>query len=549
MANFYDTMKKVQSNVSVTENGMQGYKTTYHPLLDMNFKVTSYRKLTNEQICKDVDTIIAEQGDAKYLLKFLFMVRGVREGLGERRLFRVALKHLLFNASFDNKDEIIKDLIKKQIVEYGRYDDLFIFIGTVYQDYMIETVLNQLKKDYANMEAQKAVSLLAKWMPSENTSSVETRKLAKIFIKSFGASAKEYRQTLSALRAYLKVTETYTSANEWDKIDYNQVPSKANLKYKDAFLKHDEERRRDYLAALRVGVDKEGKAVKINSSVNFPHEIVNKYAPTSGWSLRLNPYDEALEQLWKNLKQKDGLNNTIVVRDGSGSMTSTIGSGSTTALDVSTALAIYCSEHLNAEFKDKFLTFSAHAKLIDLSGETNLHNKLQRVFREDDCANTNIEDVFNVILDTAVNGNVAPEDMPAQVLIISDMEFDGAYGGNRFNGTSNVFKKAATKYANAGYKLPKLVFWNVCSRTNTIPVTQNENGVILVSGFSVNTLNMVLNGKTDPFLSLVDELDTKEYAAIPYLENVKPAKLTYTPNKTNTKRATAKKSNKPSWLA
>ena len=551
MANFYDTMKKVQNNVSVTENGMEGYKTTYHPLLDLNFKVTSYRKLTNEQICKDVDSIIAEQGDARYLLKFLFMVRDVREGLGERRLFRVALKHLIFNASFDNKDEIVKDLIKNQIVEYGRYDDLFIFMGTYLQDYMIETVLNQLKQDYANMEAQKAISLLAKWMPSENTSSAETRKLAKVFIKSFGASAKEYRQTLSALRAYLKVTETYTSANEWDKIDYNQVPSKANLKYKDAFLKHDEERRRDYLAALRVGVDKEGNKVKINSSVNFPHEIVAKYTKKSYWSLQLCEYDEALEQLWKNLKQKDGLNNTIVVRDGSGSMTSTIGNGDTTALDVSTALAIYCSEHLNAGFKDKFLTFSNRAKLIDLSAETNLHNKLKKVFKEDDCSNTNIEDVFDVILNTAVNGNVSPEDMPAQVLIISDMEFDGAYGGNRFNGTSNVFKKAATKYANAGYKLPKLVFWNVCSRTNTIPVTQNENGVILVSGFSVNTLNMVLNGKTDPFLSLVDELETKQYEAIPYLENVKPSnsKLTHTPNKTNTRKANTKKVAKPSWLA
>ena len=144
------------------------------------------------------------------------MVRDVREGLGERRLFRVALQHLISKANFSNKDEIINDLIKNQIVEFGRYDDLYaIFMGTKYQDTMIETVLNQLKQYYANMEKNKPISLLAKWMPSENTSSAETRKLAKVFIKSFGASAKEYRQTLSKLRAYLKVIETYTSANEW----------------------------------------------------------------------------------------------------------------------------------------------------------------------------------------------------------------------------------------------------------------------------------------------------------------------------------------------
>ncbi len=539
MADFYGTMQKVQDNVSITENGMSGYKTTYHPLLDMNFKVTSYRNLTNKDICNDIDKILAEKDDAKYLLKFLFMVRDVREGLGERRLFRVALQHLISRANFTNKDEIISDLVKNQIVEFGRYDDLYaIFMGTKYQDTMIETVLNQLKQDYANMEKNKPISLLAKWMPSENTSSAETRKMAKVFIKAFGTSAKDYRQALSKLRAYLKITETYTSANEWGKIDYNQVPSKANLKYKDAFLKHDEERRRDYLAALRVGVDKDGKEVKINSTVNFPHEIVTKY--------RDGNYDEALEQLWKNLKQKDGLNNTIVVRDGSGSMTSLIGNGRTCALDVSTALAIYCSERLNGTFKDKFITFSSNAKLVDLSDKTNLRDKLSRCYQETECSNTNIENVFNLILNTVIEGNIKPEDMPEQVLIISDMEFDPAasrgsgyftYGG--MNADTNVFKKAAKNYNDAGYKLPKLVFWNVCSRTNTIPMKQNENGVVLVSGFSVNTLNMVLNGQTSPWLALLDEVDSKIYKDIAYLENI---------SLTNNNTSKVKSSKKPSFL-
>ncbi len=538
---FYGTMKKVQNNVSITENGMEGYKTTFHPLLDMNFKVTSYRKLTDADICKDIDLVLAEQGDARYLLKFLFYVRGVREGLGERRLFRVALNHLIKVSDFKNKDEIVKDLIKTQIVEFGRYDDLFVFIGTEYQDFMVQTVLSQLKQDFTNMNNNKPISLLAKWMPSENASSPKTKKLAKIFIKSFGATSKEYRQLLSKLRAYLKVIETYTSANEWSKIDYNQVPSKANLKYKDAFLRHDEERRRDFLAALRVGVDKDGKEVKINSSVNFPHEIVTKYFNCDGWYSHLTDYDEALEQLWKNLKQKDGLNNTIVVRDGSGSMTSKVGSGNTTALDVSTALAIYCSERLNDTFKDKFITFSSQAKLVDLSMCQSLHSKLQTCLCYSDCSNTNIENVFNLILKTAVEGKVKPEDMPEQILIISDMEFDSSYGYNHFNSDSNVFRNAQTKYASAGYKLPKLVFWNVCSRTNTIPLTQNENGVVLVSGFSVNTLNMVLNGETDPFLALVKELDVKTYDSIPYLENVTKAGIKWSGN-------TISKMDKPSWL-
>ena len=542
MSNFYDTMQKVQTNVSVTENGMVGYKTTYHPLLDMNFKVSSYRHASDIEIISDINKVLAEKADARYLLKFLFMVRGVREGLGERRLFRVALKHVLTTTNFENKTEIVKNLIDTQIAEFGRYDDLFeVFMGSEYEPYLIESLLKQLKSDYSNMEAGKPISLLAKWMPSENTSSNKTKQLAKKLIKSFGATSKEYRKTLSALRAYLKVTEVYTSANKWDEINYNEVPSKANLKYKDAFLKHDEERRRDYLAALRVGVDKDGKTVKINSSVNFPHEIVSKYMSGGYWRSGLTSYDEALEQLWKNLKQKDGLANTIVVRDGSGSMTCSIGDGKTTALHVSTALAVYCAERLNADFKDKFITFSSRAQLVDLSKCASLHSKLEVCLRYDDCSNTNIQNVFNLILNTAVEGNIKPEDMPEQILIISDMEFDGN-GYNRFNSGSNVFKVAAEAYKNAGYKLPKLVFWNVNSRTNTIPLTQNENGVILVSGFSVNTINMVLNGKTDPMEAFITELDTPTYKDIPYL-NLIDAKKGSVETKINRAKA-----QKPNWL-
>ena len=521
---FYGTMKRVQNNVSVTENGMTGYKTTFHPLLDMNFKISSYRHLKDEDICKDINKIVTEAEDAQYLLKFLFMVRDVREGQGERRLFRVALKHLVDNVNFTNKSEVITDLIKNQIATYGRFDDLFIFMDTEYEQVLVDTIKNQLRADFKNMQDHKSVSLLAKWMPSENTSSEATKTLAKKIRKALGADSKTYRKTLSALRAYLKVTETYTSANEWDKIDYNQVPSKANLKYKDAFLKHDEERRRDFLAALRVGVDKDGKAVKINSSVNYPHEVVSKYMNHSTWSYRLKDYDEALEQLWKNLKQKEGLNDTIVVRDGSGSMTCNIGDGSTTALDVSTALALYCAERLNGTFKDKFITFSRDAKLVDLSKDTSLQSKLLRAYRENDCSNTNIENVFNLILNTAVQGGISPEDMPKQILIISDMEFDAGRSWG-FNADTNVFNIASAKYAQYGYKLPKLVFWNVNSRTNTIPLKQNENGVILVSGFSVNTLNMVLNGETDPFKALVKELDVERYSAIPLLTNVGTSKV------------------------
>ena len=77
-----------------------------------------------------------------------------------------------------------------------------------------------------------------------------------------------------------------------------------------------------------------------------------------------------------------------------------------------------------------------------------------------------------------------------------------------------LFKVIADKYAEHGYKLPRLVFWNIISRTGTIPVKENELGVALVSGFSPAIVKMVLSNKTDPFECLVEQLNTERYDAV-----------------------------------
>jgi hypothetical protein len=524
-------MYQTVNNVSITENGMVGYKTTYHPLLDMNFKITSYRNKTDKEIIADLKQVLNSE-DSSYVLRFLFMVRDVREGLGERRLFRLCIKELL-NHNFVNKEEIVKDIINNLISEYGRYDDLFVFIGTEYESNVIKKIRNQLSEDIDNQSNNKPISLLAKWLPSENASSRETKSLARKIMNELGASPRQYRKVLSSLRAYLKVTEVQTSANDWSNIDYNIVPSKANLKYKNAFLRHDEARRREYLAKLAVG----DKSVKINSSVNYPHDIAMKYRNGGGWYSTVGAYDETLEQLWKNLPQMKGMENTIVVRDGSGSMYQPVQVGNTVqAIDVATALTIYCAERLNAEFKDKFITFSSRPQMVDLSNYSSLHSKLNHLRSYSDCSNTNLEAVFDLILKTAKDHNMKQEDIPSQILIVSDMEFDGATT-NRNMG--NVIELAQRNFESAGYKLPKLVFWNVCSRTNTIPCKHNENGVLLVSGFSVNVLKMVMNGETDPYKALLKELNSERYTNIPLIE------IVYN----NVKKKTVNKNiTKPSWL-
>jgi hypothetical protein len=245
------------------------------------------------------------------------------------------------------------------------------------------------------------------------------------------------------------------------------------------------------------------------------------------WSRTVKVKDAALEAMWNALPNTvNDCGNTIVVADGSGSMTSVVDNNSrVTALEVANALAIYFAERSSGQFKDKYITFSENPQFVDFSKCNSLHDKIQAALLHNEVANTNIEKVFDLILTAAVNNRMTQEDLPKNILIISDMEFDScatsnskvkdSWGYYRSVGVDQrLFDVIAKKYAAAGYKMPRLVFWNVNSRTGTIPVKENELGVALVSGFSVNIAKMVMSGETDPFECLLEVLNSERYAPV-----------------------------------
>lgn len=490
---FLDQMKKElleNHNVSITENNAVGFATTGTKLLDVNFKMSSYRNLSDNEIVQDFEMAFYE--NKLMAMKFLFFARDVREGLGERRFFRVVTKWMS-----QEKREYIRPLLSL-FSEFGRWDDLVILANTFLADDIYKIISTQLKKDIDNMNKGENVSLLAKWMPSINTSSLETRKLAKDVIKKLGLTESEYRKTLSALRKHIDVLEVKMSARKWDAIDYSRVPSRANLLYTGAFLRNDEERRRAFLDSVERG------EMKINADVLFPHDILHKYSNLSG-------KQQDLELLWKNLPRQEDLGKTIVVADGSYSMTSRIDGTNISALTVANALAIYFAEQLKGEFKNKYITFSNSPKLVNLGDDTTLNEKIRIALRHSEVQNTNIEKVFKLILSTAIRGQMLQNHLPETILILSDMEFDDATSGDR---SKSLFKNIEDKFAEAGFKIPKLVFWNILSRTNTIPLIENDLGVTLVSGFSPNTMKMVMNEHLDPAAALFEVLNSERYKII-----------------------------------
>lgn len=505
---FVEQMKNVLNedyNESITENRMVGYKTQGSKLVDCNFAVSSMRHMSEQEIVNKFMDAYYE--NPKLAMKWLFYVRDVREGLGERRSFRLIMQYIA-----ENNQDVAMSVIDL-IPEYGRWDDLVELIecnNANISNEVIDIIHFQLEEDKRNIKENKSISLLGKWLPSINASSKDTIRRGKYIANALGYTPKQYRKLLSELRKHINVVECKMSAKQWNEIDYSKVPSKANINYNNAFLRNDTERRQAFLEGLKKG------ETKINASVLFPHDVVHKYCNTSSWNCMINPYDETLEQLWKSLKDMGNINNTIVVADGSGSMTCQVDNkSSVTALDVANALAIYCGERCSGEFKDKYITFSHRPQLVDFTNAKSLKEKIEIALRYSEVADTNIKAVFDLILTTAKNNNMSQEEIPQNILIISDMEFNGCVNIDNWDRpTPKFFEQIKQEYNEAGYKLPRLVFWNVNSRTNTIPIRQNELGVALVSGFSVNVLNMVMSGELDPYKCLVNELNRDRYMPI-----------------------------------
>lgn len=502
---FYDWIKKYMAkNTMLTENGAAMYETSGRALLDMNFKVSSYRNCSEEAIIRDYTVAYAE--NPTLALKWAFYVGDVREGLGERRLFRTLIKYILPRH---------KNLVQ-YIAEYNRFDSMFELFGTDAENEMVEFVKQQLQADCDAMAAGKPCSLLAKWMPSINTASEKARSMAKRFRKALHLTEKEYRKKLSALRGHINVVEKKICDGKWSEIDYSTVPTKANLLYRHAFFKHDAERRILFLNNVETGSE------EINSAVAFPHDIVHHYTRKGDFS---NEIDRTLEAMWKALPDTLNGRPMIVVRDGSDSMQSRMHrNSSVTAYDVATALAIYCSERTSDAYKNKFITFSKFPRLVDMSNLHTLRDKMNLANSENEIANTNVEAVFDLLLNVAQKNRVKQADIPT-VLIISDMEFDECAESNNGHCDATLFDAIADKWEDAGYELPQLAFWNVNSRTHGIPLQENECGVSLVSGFSPNTMNMVLSGSiesdgnlvhvtTDPYESMLNVLNGERYAKI-----------------------------------
>ena len=353
----------------------------------------------------------------------------------------------------------------------------------------METAKELLRKKLLKMTS--ASNLAAKWMPRKG-------EIANKIRKHLNVSPKTYRKTLVELT---KVVETQMCAKDWTGINYQHVPSKAAKLYRKAFRKHDETGYSQYMTAVKEGT------AKINSKAMHPHEIVGEYINKLGYSRNVQ-VDETIEAQWKALPNfLEGHNKKfITVCDTSGSMAM----HHALPMQVCVALGIYVAERNVGPFKDAFITFSSNPSLQILKGNT-LAERVQQLETAEWNSSTNLEAVFMLILNAAVHNRVAAEDMPAMVLIMSDMEFNSC----ATNGDSSAFNMIRNMYTQAGYEMPNLVFWNLNAQSDNYPVAFNQEGVALVSGFSPSIMKQLLSADgMNPEKIMLDTINSDRYKVI-----------------------------------
>jgi hypothetical protein len=494
--NFIDALRNKDT---FTENGMPTHSTTLNSCVDLFFQIGALRgsekrrKLSLFSKAFDSNPLIA--------MKILFWVRDVRGGAGERQTYRDIVEYLaLYNSSALQKNIHL-------MPEYGRWDDVLTLIGTDLEKDALELIVNAL---------ENGNGLCAKWLPRGNGKNQVKKKQAKAIREYLKKTPKEYRKLLASLSS---TVENLMCNKEFSKIEYGKVPSKAMSGYMRAFTKNDGDRFSEYLESVSNGTE------KINTGAIYPYDVTTnlKLLDTILDNYMLSEEEKYKQvrdisngaiQQWNNLPDFMGGNKEMVLPlvDVSGSMDCPVGrSGNVTCMDVAISLGLYISERNVGPFKDSFITFSAEPELQHLKGT--LVDRFNQLANSAWGYNTNIESVFELILDKSVKNNVAKEDMPTIILILSDMEFDVATNNNGWDMTAQ--EMITSLYSEHGYEIPKIVYWNLNSRQDNCPVKFDEVGTSLVSGFSPSIFKSILGGKEmTPMSIMLETINQDRYSAI-----------------------------------
>lgn len=465
-----------------TLNGCATNITSSNPLVDLFFTINTFRNKEKTEVLSAFYN--AYTYSPVQALKILFWSRDIRGGQGERKTFRTCIKDLALKGKCKS--------VLPHIPYFGRWDDVLVFMDTPLENEALALIKSALDNDDA---------LCAKWMPREKSSKSAHAVKIRNYLK---LTPKQYRKMLSTLT---KVVENQMCSNDWNSIEYGRVPSRATLIYRKAFERNSPVKWEEYVQAVQAGEE------KVNAGALYPYDIVVKIWDDYIYS-ELNFHSAStelsiLDEQWKALPNylENSSERILPLVDTSGSMYS--GSGSPLPIQVSVSLGLYIAERNEGPFKDHFLTFSQNPTMQKIEGD-NIQKKLISLKNADWGYNTDLEAVFQTLLNAALASEVSATEMPTVILIFSDMEFDQAT-----NSSLTAYETMQALYSSYGYQLPKIVFWNLDTKTSNFPVRFDQEGTAMVSGFSPSLMTQILaGGDITPESIMSKTIDSERYSCI-----------------------------------
>lgn len=447
------------TNMTQTTNGMAALKSTFNANVDLFGVIGSAR---NVDLSAKFRAAFRESEDLA--VRNLLWARDVRGGAGERDTPRKLLKLL----AVEQPDVASRVLVK--IPEVGRWDDLRGLIG-------VNPEMDDLIGEVVAKALMEKNGLCAKWMPREGKKGQAKTKLARFFMKQFGMSEREYRKMVVGLS---KTVEQQMCAKQWDQIEFGKIPSVAAKLYQRAFKRNAPEAYQEYVDGLATG------KTKINAGAIFPYDVIKG----------MNGVNGVADAQWKALPDylAGSTENLIGIVDVSSSMNAPA-SANLSCMDVAISLGIYVAERSKGIFKDQFITFDSNPRLIDLSGCKNLSERVWKTRTAPWGGSTNLEATFKLILNSAVKHKVPVSEMPTKIILWSDMQFNRVDG--RFQ-KQTAFDMIDRMYAEAGYKRPDIIFWNMNASYGNLPVSYGAGGTAIVTGFSPAVMKAILAQQAVP---------------------------------------------------
>ncbi len=438
-----------------TANGMRAHATTSSAVLDLFGSIGSAR---GKDVSREFMAAMAE--NEELALRTLLWARDIRGGAGERQTFRNLL------AKLEQLNPKLAGRLIHKVPELGRWDDLFVLTDADNRREAFAFIADALANDNG---------LAAKWMPRKGPVAVELTRFMSL-------TPKAYRKLIVGLT---QVVETQMCAKNWNEINFSHVPSVASARYQKAFGRNASEAYTRYIQELQKPQSERDPAVKINASAVFPHDVVKSVASGNA---------AVADAQWQALPNYVGDARVFPMVDVSGSMGSVRYSapGRVQPIEVAVALGLYLSDKNTGPFKDLFLTFSANPEIVKVKGS--LSEKIHQMSTSAWQMNTNLHAAFDRLLQVAVNGKAAQEDMPQMLLILSDMQFDAC---TRYD--DRALDMIARKYEQAGYNMPKIVFWNLNQGYGNVPIKFDSRGTAHVSGFSPAIMKSVLANDLEDF--------------------------------------------------